>query len=324
MNNSFWQGGGLPRGQIMFGRLGEENPRQPGTFSFTSSTGLSVKDAHILTPDADLAGNGQASKPAAGSLCVAVMDSDGAGCFVIGFQTPIKFDEDKDDPPTVGVPEDNGTSGDKVFRTSGGATMILKRGGSVIIEGGGGTGAILNPVNNTLTLRSQNYTNIADGCRETRGRTEIGKTKPSTTHRSEYLHQVGPKFDRVRVSYGDLDDAARVQLEIADVTVAASNELAILKTRETYKNDGAWIGEGPKYQWGGAGADEPNVLGNQLVEVLNTLFDIIKDLKVNTAWGPSTPPLPDTLAKIEQLRGELTGKILSTFLFSSKRPATLL
>ncbi len=323
VNDGFWKGSGLPSGQIHFGRLGEENPKHPGVYRFSSSTGLVVNDAHILSADTDIDGNGENTKPRAGSMCVAVMTTDGAQCFVIGFHNPPKFDDNSDTPPDVGNPDDNNSSGDKVYKTAGGASLILKRGGAIVIEGGPGTGVILNPLNNSMTLRTANFGQIADGYKAARGRKEVGKTNPSTVHSEEFLHQVGPKFDRLRISHGDLPDGARRQLELASVTAVSSSETAIIKTRETYADDGSWVGEGPKYQWGGADANENAVLGKQLVEAIGTLIDIVKDLKVNTAWGPSTPPLPDTQAKLSQLKSELADKILSTFLFLSKKPPPL-
>jgi hypothetical protein len=322
VNSQFWQGHKLPSGEIHFGRLGEENPKHPGTYRFSTSTGISVNDAHILSPDADSGGNGQNSKPTAGSYGVAVMTTDGAQCFVIGFHHPPKFDDNSDVAPEVGNPDDNNSGGDKVWRTAGDASFILKRGGAVIIEGGAGTGVILNPLNNTMTLRASNFSQIADGYRASRGRKEIGKTKPSTVHEDEFLHQVGPSFQRMRVRHGDLDGNARRELELASVTVIGSKETAIVKTRETYYSDGSWVGNGPKYQWG-ADASEQGVLGNALVAAIGELIDIIKALKVGTAWGPSTPPLPDIQLKLQNLKTQLSGKILSTYIFLSKSPPTL-
>jgi hypothetical protein len=324
VNNQPWGGTlHLGGGQILYGRLGEENPNHPGVYRFVSSDGKAVADAHVLTSDADIKGNGQNAKPTPGSMCVVGMTNDGAQAFVIGFHNPPQFDENTNTPPSVGNPADNNTSGDKVTKTSGGASITLKRGGSVVLEGGAGTGVILNPLNNAMSLRSQNFTIIADGYKATRGRTEIGKTNPSTTHVDAFLHQVGAVFDRVTISHGDLPNSARRQTLIESVTMAGSTENAIPKTRETYNSDGSWVGEGPKYQWGGAGATEPAVLGNQLVTVIGSFIDIVKALQVNTAWGPSTPPLPTTVLALDQLKSQLTQQILSTFLFLSKNATPL-
>lgn len=323
VNEGLWHGNGLPAGRIMFGRVGEENPKHPGIYRFSSSDGYVVNDAHVLSPDADTEGGGDSSKPRAGSYCVAVMTTDGAQCFIVGFQRAARFDENSDDPPVVGNAEDNNSAGDRVFRTAGGAAVILKRGGAVIVEGGAGTGVIMNPLNNTMTLRASNFTHIADGYKATRGRKEIGKTKPETAHQEEFLHQVGPAFDRFTVKHGDLPGGIRRELELAAVAVVRSTETATIKTREVYTESGEWIGSGPRYRWGGAGADEPGVLGNQLVEAFGRLIDIIAELQVNTAWGPSTPPIPTTQTALTALKDELSSKILSTFLFLSKLPPTL-
>lgn len=323
MNPNFWGGKGQPLSRILFGRIGDENPNHPGVYRFSSSEGFVVNDAHILSPDADTEGGGEATKPRAGSYCVAAMTSDGAQCFIIGFARMATFDEDRDDAPQVGNPEDNNSAGDKVYQTSGGARLILKRGGAVMIEGGAGTGVILNPLNNAMTLRATNFSQIADGYQARRGRKEIGKTKPETIHQETFLHQVGPTYDRIVVQHGELGGDARRQITIEAVTTVRSSETATLRTRETYKSDGSWIGEGPKYQFGGPNANQQGVLGNELVTAISKLIDIIAALKVNTAWGPSTPPLPNTQTDLAQLKAELEDKILSTFLFLAKNPPTL-
>jgi hypothetical protein len=323
VDDRFWQGRGLPLNRILFGRLGEENANHPGTYRFSSSDGFVVNDAHILSPDIDVEGGGEVTKPRAGSYCVAAFTADGAQCFIIGFVRIPEVNEETDDPPEVGNPTDNNSAGDKVYRTTGGATMILKRGGAVLIEGGEGTAVIMNPVNNTMTLRSSNFGQVVDGYRASRGRKEIGGTKPNTVHEEAFIHQVGPSHDRVAIRHGDLEDGLRRELELASVTVVGGAETATIKTRETINADGEWTGYGPKYRWGGPAATEPAVLGNALVEVFGKLIDIIKALKVNTAWGPSTPPLPPTPIDLEKLRSELSDKILSTFAFFSKNPADL-
>jgi hypothetical protein len=133
MNNDFWKGAGLPSGRILFGVVGEENPSHPGVYRFSSTDGIVANDAHLLFPDADNEGGGEYSRPRAGSTCVAVMTSNGAQCFIIGFCRPPSFNEDSDDPPVVGAVDDSDTSGDKVYRTAGDAALILKRGGALIL-----------------------------------------------------------------------------------------------------------------------------------------------------------------------------------------------
>jgi hypothetical protein len=251
------------------------------------------------------------------------MTTNGAQCFIIGFSRSPVVDEQSDDPPSVGVPEDSDTSGDKVYKTAGGATLLLKRGGAVIVEGGSGTGVVLNPLNNHMSLRSSNFRQNADGYLSRRGRLSPGSTDNETTHEEAFLHQVGPTYDRLRIRHGTIDGDARRQLELATVKIVSSQEVATIKTRETYNSDGSWIGEGPKYQWGGDGADEPAVLGNALVTAISKLIDIITQLKVGTAWGPSTPPIPPTPTDLAQLKAELSDKILSTFAFFSKKPPSL-
>ena len=323
MNNQFWKGAGVPRGQILFGVIGEENAKRPGVYRFSSTCGIVVNDAHVLSADADPRGGGDHARPRSGSTCVAVMTTNGAQCFIIGFSRSPQVDDESDDPPAVGTPDDSDTAGDKVYKTSGGASLLLKRGGAIVLEGGPGSGFILNPLNNQMSMRAANFRQNAEGYLAKRGRQKPGSTDPETTHEEAFLHQVGPSYDRVKITHGNLDSDARRKLELAAVKIISSKEVLEIKTRETYFSDGSWVGEGPKYQWGGASATEPAVLGNALVEAFSKLIDIITQLKVGTAWGPSTPPLPPTPVDLAQLKAELSDKILSTFAFFSKNPPSL-
>ena len=324
MDDGFFKCSNQPTANsILFGVLGEENPKHPGTYRFKSTDGFCPPDAHLLFPDADVDGGGQYSKPKAGSPCVCIVTKNGAQAFIAGFQKPPLFDEDgESDEPVVGDAEDIATSGDKVWQTKEGAKFILRRAGMVIVEGGPGVSIFMTPVKNQMTLRSTNFTHIVNGYKARRGRVEIG-TNPATTHEEEYWNQVGASYQSIGLRHGALENNARRELTLTEVVVAGGQTAVVTKTRETYYNDGSWVGEGPKYQWGGVGANEPMVLGNQLVAAFNTLVDIVKSLKVNTAWGPSTPPIPPTPIDLQKLKNELSGKILSTFLFLSKNPAPL-
>jgi hypothetical protein len=93
-----------------------------------------------------------------------------------------------------------------------------------------------------------------------------------------------------------------------------------VKLRETYNDDGSWVAEGQKYQFG-KDADENALLGNVVVSLLKDLLDILKNLKVNTAWGPSAAPVADTIAKLTKLQADYldNGKIKSDFIFFKKR-----
>lgn len=322
MDDGFWHGSTIPSG-IWVGVIGEENPDHPGVYRFDSTDGYSVNDAHLLTPDGDTEGGGEETKPRPGSPCVALVSNNGGQCYITGYSKAPEFDEDSDDIPAVGNADENNSAGDKVYKTSGGATLVLKRGGAVYIEGGPGVSFILNPLNNQMSLRAGNFKHTALGYAAVRGRKEPGTTKPETVHTEDFLHQVGADArDRFRIEHGDLESDARRRLSLSEVTIIASQESVTVKTRETYFNDGSWIGEGPKYQWGGADADEPIVLGNALVDVIKKLSSIIKGIKVPTAWGPSGTPLPPTPIDLTSLEGDLD-KILSEFMYVTKTPAEL-
>lgn len=292
-------------------------------YRFCSTDGYIINDAHLLSADSDIGGAGDVIKPRAGSPCVALMSTNGAGCFIVGFHRPPEFDETKDEDPKIPSPATSVSPGDKVYGTAGGAALVLKRGGSLFVEAGPGVSIVCNPQNNQMTLRSSNYKVVADGHSSTRGRQEVGKTEPETVHRDDFLDMAGGSHYRLRIDHGNLEGGAKRRLELAQVTVAGGAATAVVKARETYFDDGRWIGEAKEYRWGGAGAGEPAVLGNELVSAFNTLFQILKTLTVGTAFGPSTPPLANTQTQIEQLQKQLSGKILSTFIYLSKNPPSL-
>jgi hypothetical protein len=260
-------------------------------------------------------------------MCVVVTSNDGASAYVVGFAKAARYDEESDEPPKVDDPEseENIVSGDKVWRVGDvakpRAQIVLKSGGALLLETGSGVGVTLNSLNNTMALRSMNMSQLADGYRAFFGRKEVGKTDPESFAEENFYDKVGPSSVRVRVRHGDLDNDAKREITVSEITVAGGATTGTIKLRETYYSDGSWVGDGKKYQWG-SGADEPMVLGNALVEAFEKLIDIITNLTVNTPWGPSTPPLPPTSTDLASLKRQLSGKILSTFLFLSKEPSS--
>jgi hypothetical protein len=314
----------LPRNKVLIGSIGEEHPNTPGVYNFVSTDGFSP-EVEILSPDADNEGGGQFSKPAPGSMCIVVTTNDGANAYVVGFARVAKYEEDSDEAAKTSDPEseENIVAGDKVWRVGDvskpRAQIVLKSGGALLLESGAAVGISLNSLNNTMSLRSMNMTQLADGYRGSFGRKEIGKTDPETVAEENFYDKVGPSSVRVKLRYGDLDGDAKRELTVSEIKVGGGATTGTIKSRETHYADGSWIGEGSKYQWG-SGADEPMVLGNALVESIEKLIDIVTNLTVNTAWGPSTPPLPPTSTNLASLKQELSGKILSTFLFLSKEP----
>lgn len=331
VDDNFWHGAAQPGnrrngGAILFGIIGEENPNHPGTYRFSSTCGIVINDAHVLSQDADVNGAGEYNKPRPGSMCVCAMPRDGAPAFIWGFQDPPKWNEDPDtggaesDEPEVGNQSDIATSGDKVYQTVGGAKLMLRRGGLTIIEGGPGTSVLLSPVNNQMTLRSSNFSHIVNGYKARRGRKEPGKTDPATQHEEEFWSQVGGSYDAVKLRHGTLGENARRELTITEVVVAGGQTATVTKTRETYDSDGKWVGEGPEYTWGDVDSREPFVLGDTLVSVLKELIIAIRSLTVPTAWGPSGTPI--NAASFVQVQNKLES-ILSEFLYASKSPADL-
>jgi hypothetical protein len=315
---------GLPADRILVGILRSET--KPGVYRFEgySSEGtFAVDDAHILRPDADLHDGGMHAKPQLPAACVAAT-GPGSSVWILGFAHAPTANEKTNDAPTVGDVSDNNVAGDKVYRTSGGAQILLKRGGAVLLQGGALATITLNPIGDQVSIQSANMAATADGYSATRGRKIMDSTQPETQATTDFHDRVGPATTRVRIRHGTFDSDARRQLTVSRIRQANGTVTGTVLSRETYRDDGSWIGEGPKYQWGGAGADEPHVLGNQLKDVLNDILDAIDGLQVNTAWGPSTTPLPPTIQKTAGIRDQLNnGKIASRFMFLTKDPAEL-
>lgn len=310
--------------RILTGTIVEENPTRPGTYHFKSSLGHEVHDAHLISSDADNKGGGDLYRPRPGTRCAALFSEDGGQCLIVGQIRAPFFDEDKDDQPKVGNAAENLASGDKVYKTAGGASLTLKAAGTVIVRGSKSSGYIrMLPADQTTTIRAANLTQHHDGYRGYRGRVDREGTDPATYARDDYKHESGGSHDRVRIDHGSIGGTARRQLTIGSVTVVGGQTSTVIKTRETHYSDGSWLGEGPKYYWGSKSEEEPAVLGTQLVESLQKLIGYLQQLQVNTAWGPSTPPLPVHVENLQSVSDELSGKILSTYLFFSKEPATL-
>lgn len=318
MNDNFWgkHNKAIPIDRLYVCTLVEENSRAPGTYTCVSMGGRGFPDAHLLTPDADLEDGGEFRKPRSGSVCL-VAAAEGSSAWILGFARAPKFDENSNDVPVVGDVSDNQVQGDRVFRTTGGATFILKQGGAIVLEAGGAVGITMNPLNGTMSERAKNRNVVTDGYQEAQGRKSPGSTKPETRDTVDHFNQVGLSADRVREQYGDLDGSARSQMTVASVVQTKLGVTGTVKYRETHFADGSCVIEGSKLQLG-KGADENAVLGNQLVSALKELIDTIKQLKVGTATGPSTPPLADTQLKLTELENKLSSQILSNFIFLSR------
>jgi hypothetical protein len=330
---ALWKGGVLRCDKVLVGVLGPENPTRPGLYGFRGygsgpNECYEVNDAIVLTPDGALSGSGTHFKPLEGSTCVALV-GPGGSVWIVGFHLPPQFDEAGGQMPTIGDASDsygplNNAAGDKLFRSEGDAALMLKRGGSAIVQGGPGATTAWLKDTNTVSTRAQNLNEQADGARRARGRVQVGKTAPETMAVDDFVDQVGPSATRVRLRHGHLDGNGRRELTVSKVNYAGGSVSGQIQLREIYNDDGSWVGEGQKYQFGGTGADQKALLGNAVVDLLKNLIDVLKNLKVNTAWGPSAVPVADTIAKLTQLQSDYldSGKVLSDYVFLSKQPAT--
>ncbi|KKK68352.1 hypothetical protein LCGC14_2944930, partial [marine sediment metagenome] len=159
------------------------------------------------------------------------------------------------------------------------------------------------------------------GYRASRGR--VHKEFPEALAEEEFFDRIlqrGSTSIAVRIRNGKVDDTVRRELTVAKVDFAVPTDpVETILARESYLNDGSWISEGPKYQWGGSSADEPVVLGNALVTIIKRLSSIIRAIKVPTAWGPSGTPLPPTPTDLISLDNDLDD-ILSNYMFTTKEP----
>ncbi len=330
---TLWKGGRLPCDKVLVGVLGQENPARPGLYGFKGygsgpNECYEVTDAIVLTADASLSGSGSHFKPTEGSPCVALV-GPGGSVWIVGFHLPPKFDQAGGQAPTIGDAGDsagplNNVAGDKVLRSDGDAALILKRGGSSVVQGGPGATTSWLKETNTISSRAQNVREQADGFQRSRGRIQIGKLAPETIAIDDHFDQVGPSSTRVRVRHGRVDANVRREITVSKVTYSGGALSGTIALRETYNDDGSWVGEGQKYQFGGKQADEKALLGNVVTSLLKELIDILKNLKVNTAWGPSAPPVADALAKLTELQANYldSGKITSDYIFLSKTPAS--
>ena len=329
-----WKGARITVDKVYVGVLGEENSKRPGLYRFQGygsapNDCIAIDDAMLLTPDGDIDGNGLHSKPAAGSPCLAITAAGGSA-WILGFFRPPVVDSESDKPPTLGDAGDasgplNYVAGDKLMRTSGGAQILWKRGGSLIAQGGDGVQIQWLKDTNTLSQLAQNMNAMADGYKAVRGRVKVGKTDPETVSIEEFCDKTGSAATRVRVSQGHVTADVRRQLTISSITIAGGTTTGTINVRETYYDSGNWVAEGPKYQWGGTGADENAVLGKTLKAMLKDLIGIIKGLQVNTAWGPSAPPIQSTIVALNKLAADYLdtngGKILSDYIFLTKKAA---
>jgi hypothetical protein len=61
----------------------------------------------------------------------------------------------------------------------------------------------------------------------------------------------------------------------------------------------------PEIYLGGEAAEEPVVLGQTLVDLLNELIDMLVAHKHPTGTGPSGPPMPPELPQLNQFKRKL-------------------
>jgi len=325
----------LNENKILIGILGEEktyvdgngDKHGHGVYYFSGygpeGTVFPKLDAIILTPDAAVDGTGFHGKPVEGSHCVAVLGPGGT-CYVIGFHLPIKYDKNLKKKITIGDASDefgklNNSPGDKVWFTEGGARLRILRGGSVLIGGGPGVGTSWLKEGNVMTSVAQTITEGADGFKRSIGKIKSG-SEPETMGVEQYFDKTGPSSTRTQLKYGHLANDGRRELTVSVLATTGPKVAGTIKFRETHYDDGSWVGEGSKFQFG-KDADENALLGKVVVDMLKKLIGIIKDLKVNTAWGPSGPPVALAIKDLTELQSNFidNSKILSDYIFLSKK-----
>lgn len=307
------------RGRILYGVLGEERDGLPGLYEVTSTCGRYVTQAICLSSEATRDGFGDYSKPEPGTMCVCLLTDDGNQAVIVGFHALPFFDEEKSDAPTFRTAEEVQTPGDRVMKTRGGSRIQMKLGGLTCIEGGPGAAVQMSPVNDFVTIRSGNCAMSADGYKAFRGRSDLKSTSPSTRHEEKWDSAVGVSFDRIEETKGAVGDDVRCERSLKSVTIAANRETTATSYVDRVRSDGRWESKGPEYKWGDG--SQAMVLGNALVDALGTLIDIISKIQHGTAVGPTTPPLPQYIQELVDLKLQLSDTILSTFMSLSKDPA---
>lgn len=338
-----WEGG-LPGGQVLTGVIQQESPLAPrqesvvkrNLYVVRTTQGHMIPDCILLSPhaygttsknrfDADKL-PGQYSKPYAGAFCV-VLTSNGGVAFIAGFwnpptqTSPNETDKVTSETNPGSIDDvDARTNGDWIIRSEKGLINV-KRMGAIIIESGASIRQTMNPLDGTHFSQCKTRLDIAEGYRASRGR--VHKEFPEALAEEEFFDRIlqrGSTSIAVRIRNGKVDDTVRRELTVAKVDFAVPTDpVETILARESYLNDGSWISEGPKYQWGGSSADEPVVLGNALVTIIKRLSSIIRAIKVPTAWGPSGTPLPPTPTDLISLDNDLDD-ILSNYMFTTKEP----
>jgi len=272
---------------------------------------------------------GMHSKPYPGALCL-VGTAQGGEAFILGFWNPPSTiateGDDYTNETTPGVVDDKDarTAGDWLLRTEN-ALLNLKRGGSLVIECGATIRQTLNPDNGNHFTQARSRIDVSEGYKLTRNR--LKDTERETLSTEEFFDKIlqrGQSATRIRVRNGRISSSTRYELSIAEVNYATiTDPIVSFKARERYFDDGSWIAEGPKYQWGGDGADEPIVLGNALADIISDLCDIIGAIKVPTAWGPSGTPLPPTAIDLYSKVKRKLDNFKSDYIFATKKPKSL-
>lgn len=350
--DSFFSGdmwsSGVPGAQVLIGRIQQESQPAVGQDGVTKRNLYSVRttQGHVI-PDCFLLSSsafgafgtdpgvrfrpdempGQYSKPYPGSLCV-VVTSNGGAAFIVGFFNPPTTTTVASDPNTgetkPGSVDDAEarSSGDWIVRTEA-SLLNMKRMGAIVIQSGASIRQTMNPLDGTYFSQCKRRIDVSEGYRAERSR--VQKSSPEALSTEEFYDKIlqrGRSSVRVRIRNGQVDSSVRHEVMISDVNYAVPTDPVTTDlARSAYDSDGSWFAEGPKFQWGGRSADEPIVLGNKLVAALEKLIGIIGNIRVNTAWGPSTTPLPPTPIDLQALENEL-GDILSEYMFTTRSAAT--
>jgi hypothetical protein len=272
---------------------------------------------------------GMHSKPYPGALCL-VGTSQGGMAFILGFWNPPSTvateGDDYTNETTPGVVDDRDarTAGDWLIRTENGL-LNLKRGGSLVLECGATIRQTLNPDNGNHFTQSKSRIDVSEGYKLTRNR--LKDTERETLSTEEFFDKIlqrGQTATRIRIRNGRVSSSVRHELSIAEVNYATiTDPIVSFKARERYFDDGSWVAEGPKFQWGGGDADEPIVLGNVLADIISDLCDIIGSITVQTAWGPSIRVLiPTPLDLHSKIKSKLKN-FKSDYMFATKSPKSL-
>ncbi len=219
---------------------------------------------------------GESVFPKGIAVFVVVYNAEG---YLLGKIRPIT-DEWKDD----GKPKNDksttiGTEGDAQLRPHSldddtiTAEVTVTRGGVVKVKSTGATGITLHPHGERIIQKSQTLLAFTDAYRIESGRTATkAGVKMDALTEETYKNKVGPSRVEVNVKNGKVDGSVVHRFAVEKLVTAGGATTGTRRFSWGIDEDGNWYVDNAKTIGFGDIADEPVVLGNQLVSLTKKLI----------------------------------------------------